>query len=328
MIKKLSITNFKSIKNIDLDCSKINIFIGAPNVGKSNILEALGFFSWPFYSPGGQLKNFVRFEQIPNLFYDEEINSPIAIEVDFGSLTLKFVNGSFEGKIEIHRNENQTVGASIQGDYNDLNAFSTWGMFPRGLGEIKFYRYSEIKQYSRIESDFLLPPNGDNLISVLQTHKDIRAGVNQIFSVYGLRLILKPQEKRIEVRKQLEDIDISYPYSLVSDTLQRMVFYQAAILSNKNSILIFEEPEAHTFPFYTKQMAEMIGLDSDNQYFISTHNPYFLGPLIEKTAKDDITVSIVYYQDYQTKIKKLDSTQLMESMETDIFSNIDRYLNK
>lgn len=248
--------------------------------------------------------------------------------MDSGILTLKFVNGSFVGKIDLQANENQKFGANISGSYNDLVILGTWGNFPRGLGEVKFYRYSQITKYSRIESDFLLPPNGDNLDSVLQTHKEIRAGVNQMFSTYGLRLILKPQEKRIEVRKQFEDVDISYPYSLVSDTLQRMVFYQSAVLSNKNSILVFEEPEAHTFPFYTKQMAEMIGMDKNNQYFISTHNPYFLLPLIEKTPKEDIIVFIVHYEDYQTKIKKLESSQLVESMEMDLFSNIDSYLSK
>ena len=70
-----------------------------------------------------------------------------------------------------------------------------------------------------------------------------------MFSKYGLKLILKPQEKRIEVRKQFEDVDISYPYSLVSDTLQRMVFYQTAVLSNKKSILVFEEPGSSYISF-------------------------------------------------------------------------------
>ncbi len=38
----VEIKNFKSIKDLRLDCKRVNIFIGKPNVGKSNILEALG----------------------------------------------------------------------------------------------------------------------------------------------------------------------------------------------------------------------------------------------------------------------------------------------
>ena len=46
MITKLSIANFKSIRQLDIDCKKINLFIGEPNTGKSNILEALALLSW------------------------------------------------------------------------------------------------------------------------------------------------------------------------------------------------------------------------------------------------------------------------------------------
>ena len=181
MIKKLSITNFKSIKKIDVDCSKVNIFIGEPNVGKSNILEALGFFSWSFYGSMSQLplnpphirtgtvsntlSGFVRFEQMTNLFYDEEIDNPIEISSDLGRLTLKFANGSFVGNIQSQSNESPASQGQLSGNYTDLRVIGYSGQFPILRGEVKFYRYSPITIYSRIESDFLLPPNGDNLVS-------------------------------------------------------------------------------------------------------------------------------------------------------------------
>ncbi|MHA1431833.1 MAG: hypothetical protein ACTSRV_15795 [Candidatus Freyarchaeota archaeon] len=52
-------------------------------------------------------------------------------------------------------------------------------------------------------------------------------------------------------------------------------------------MLVFEEPEAHAFPYYTKFLAEKIALDTSNQYFISTHNPYFLLSILEKAPKDE-----------------------------------------
>ncbi len=45
MISNLTIRNFKSIKELSLSCRKLNIFIGEPNTGKSNILEALSLRS-------------------------------------------------------------------------------------------------------------------------------------------------------------------------------------------------------------------------------------------------------------------------------------------
>jgi len=144
-------------------------------------------------------------------------------------------------------------------------------------------------------------------------------------------LVLRPQDNKMEVLKHHEDIFISYPYSLVSDTLQRIIFYLAAIHSNKDAILAFEEPESHAFPYYTKYLAEIIALDkSNNQYFISTHNPYLLLSLLEKSPKDDVGIFITYFEDYQTKVKPLsekDKEELME-MEIDIFFNIERLLAK
>jgi AAA15 family ATPase/GTPase len=44
-MSKVSIKNFKSIKHLEFNSRKFNIFIGEPNTGKSNILEAIGLFS-------------------------------------------------------------------------------------------------------------------------------------------------------------------------------------------------------------------------------------------------------------------------------------------
>ena len=78
MIKNLNIQNFKSIKHLHLDCKKINIFIGRPNTGKSNILEGIGIFSFQY----GELRDFVRFENMTNLFYDQELDEKIEIAID------------------------------------------------------------------------------------------------------------------------------------------------------------------------------------------------------------------------------------------------------
>ena len=108
-----------------------------------------------------------------------------------------------------------------------------------------------------------------------------------------------------------------------------MVFYLAAIDSNKDSFLAFEEPESHAFPYYTKYLAEVIALDkNNNQYFISTHNPYFLLPVLEKAPKEDVAIFITYFEDYQTKVKPLSHKQLGEIMEIDVFSNIERFLEE
>lgn len=324
MIQTLEITNFKSIKKLKLDCRRFNIFIGEPNTGKSNILEAIGVFSYPscvFY--GADLSKFVRFERPANLFYDQNLEEAVEIKLDSSVLTVKFENGRFEAQFV--KDGSEVV--KVAGGHRDFQSPGRWD--PEPLRQFKFYRFAVLSAFPKPESEFLLPPSGENLMSLLLTHRQLRAAANRLFSPFGLRLNLRPHENQIEVIKQLEDITISYPYSLASDTLQRLVFYLAAILSNKDSVLIFEEPESHAFPYHTKYLAESIALDErGNQYFISTHNPYFLLPLLEKCPKQEVAVFITYWEDYQTKVKLIAETELAEIMEIDIFSNLDRFLHQ
>ena len=42
MFDHLEIKNFKSVEHLELSCRRVNVLIGEPNTGKSNILEALG----------------------------------------------------------------------------------------------------------------------------------------------------------------------------------------------------------------------------------------------------------------------------------------------
>jgi len=322
MIKTLEIKNFKSIKQLKLDCKRINILIGEPNTGKSNILESLGIFSYGGYHAYSEFRNFVRFERISNLFYDESLDEQLRIQFDDKVFRLGFREGQFEGNIV----EKESELIQFRGDYGNITVRRSR---PGALSAFKFYKFAIQKVFQRLESDFLLPTSGANLMSLILAHKELRSLANQLFSHFGLRLGLRPQESRIEVVKQLEDIIISYPYSLSSDTLQRIIFHLFAILSNKDSILVFEEPESHAFPYYTRYFAETIALDEkNNQYFISTHNPYFLLPILEKASKEDIAVFITYFEDYQTKVKLLSTEEMEEIMEIDVFSNLDRFLER
>ena len=143
---------------------------------------------------------------------------------------------------------------------------------------------------------------------------------------FGLKLGLKPAENRIEVVKYYadEDIIVSFPYFMVSDTLQRIIFHLVAVESNRDSVLVFEEPEAHAFPYYTKFLAERIALDRLNQYFISTHNPYFLLSILEKTPMSDVRVFLTYLENMKTRVKALDEEDLTMILdrEVDPFFNV------
>jgi AAA15 family ATPase/GTPase len=318
MIKNLNIQNFKSIKHLHLDCKKINIFIGRPNTGKSNLLESIGLFSLPY----GKIKDFIRFENMTDLFYDQELSEIIKVIADDKLGEIKFQNGLFEASIANKDKRVFYFRAGYDGIEFDISKHEEQ--------PFKFYRFKVINYFTRQDSVFLLPPTGENLLFILQTNKSFRKLVTDIFSKFELSIVFEPVEKKLKVQKEIDNAKISYPYSLVSDTLQRIVFHLAAIETNKDSIIIFEEPEAHAFPYYTKFLAERIALDKTNQYFISTHNPYFLLPVLAKAPKEDISIFITYFEDYQTKVRLLTEKEMSETLDRDesIFFNLDEFTEK
>jgi AAA15 family ATPase/GTPase len=330
-VETLKIKNFKSIKDLVLPCRRVNIFIGEPNTGKSNILEAIGLISHVSYGP---LSNFVRFETMMDLYYDRNLEDNITVSFDEYTIQIVFKNGTFIGNFFFTDTNGNTATLNVF-NYN----YGGGGSLQRGrfgrvsqiLEMFKFYRFSKLKGFPDTSSDFLLPPHGQNLLHILLTRKDLRKTASDLFKKFGYRLLLTPSEGKIEVQKDLEDVAVSIPYTLTSDTLERIVFYLAAMYSNKDSVLSFEEPEAHAFPYYTKYLAERIALDqTNNQYFIATHNPYFLGSVIEKTPKSEIATFVTYFEDYQTKIKLLSESEIERAlaMGPDFFFNIDHFLEK
>jgi AAA15 family ATPase/GTPase len=65
-IKHIEIQNFKSIKHCIIDgCKRINVFVGPPNVGKSNILEAMGLMS--NFQNLDEFKSTIRYNDIFSL---------------------------------------------------------------------------------------------------------------------------------------------------------------------------------------------------------------------------------------------------------------------
>ncbi|HDH96159.1 MAG TPA: hypothetical protein ENF73_00340 [Proteobacteria bacterium] len=324
MIKSLEVKNFKSIKHLKINCKRINLFIGEPNTGKSNILEAIGLFSLPF----GELPDLVRLEDITDLFYDHDPANEVEVRADGDSYKITAESSSDYISIRM-----QIQGQSFLFSYRHQGEkINTPSLSPSQLGNmrIKFYRFKALRLFDDPYSHFLKPPDGKNLFTILYLKKEIRKFIGDMIRAFGFKLVLKPQEKKMELQKEVDDIAISHPYFLLSDTLQRTIFYIVAIETNKDSTLLFEEPESNAFPFYTKELAERIADDRSNQYFISTHNPYFLVPLMSKAPKNELGVFITYFEDYQTKVKPLEQEDIEEALdlEADIFFNLDRFLGK
>ena len=359
-LKELEIKNFKSIKHLKTDCKRVNVFIGKPNVGKSNILEALGLFDLGRSRNEKKiLSEFIRYEEISNLFYDDDLLNIIEVNTDkvraimryhtnnINQADLLIGNGDWMDQLMkisqstaniYHDFANIERNTLDQSGYNKpyYMALRPTGEATRGTSDlalscnipIKKYHFKELADISNKFPNYLLPPYGDNLFAIVDHDKDLRKEIADIFGEYGLQFVAYKKENKFEIEKSIDGYVNKYHYSSMADTFQRLIFYFAIIDSNKNSVLILEEPEVHSFPPYSQELSDRIIASTENQFFLTTHSPYLLQNLISNLDDSELNLYITYYENYQTKIKKLTSQELRQASEfsVDLFYNLDKFV--
>lgn len=324
-IQHINITNFKSIKECEIEnCKRINLFIGRPNVGKSNILEALSLFSIPYLRENTtkKLTNLIRLENETELFYNGETERHAFIKTDICECQLNF-------------NAKEGLVATLN-YYNDRIFKITIdpSLIVRGLSKpklfeppIKRYNYKQNVAYNKSHAKYLIPPYGFNLLSIIEHYKELKQEVINIFRDYGLEIAFDKGSQTIKIIQSGRDGIFLIPYNSIADTLQRIIFYKAAIASNNNSILLFEEPEAHSFPPYMTHLTQEMLYKKDNQYFIATHSPFILNDLLEN-GREELAVFTVHYEHNETQVRQLNKQQLHDIFQdgVDLFTNSESFI--
>lgn len=105
------------------------------------------------------------------------------------------------------------------------------------------------------------------------------------------------------------------------------IFYKSVIEGNRNSVIMLEEIEAHSYPPYISKVTNCILDDESNQYFITTHSPYVVNDFLEKKDKD-VAIYLVDLQDGKNIVRKLSDNELEEVYDDgiDLFFNGDMFL--
>lgn len=336
-INDIHITNFKSLRDVVISgCKRINVFIGEPNVGKSNILEGLGLLGLYYLGFNfGNIKSLVRTKTITDLFHNGNIDTDFHLGINgneyfcyaywVGTLELvtryldkdsqtlnEVINMVFDrnGKVLNRKNNSSIENNNFKIPFIKKYDFNNNAIITDGLGG---------------SLDF---PEGRNLFGVLSTNKELKKDFVEIFERYHLRLALDKAESEIKLIKETSDSDV-FILSLdqIADTLKRLLFYVAAIKSNRDCTLLFEEPEAHLFPPYISHITSEMIYNKSNQYFVATHSQFFLNDLMED-AKDDLAVYVVGYKNGETTINRLSDQQIHEiyNYGIDLFLNIKNYV--
>ncbi len=319
MVNSVNIQNFKSLRSVTFQPTRINLFIGEPNTGKSNILEALAFFS-PGVVREPLFHELLRFKNTADLFFDQRVSQPLCIDIGDFKVSLEFKEGMFQGTIHI----NGTITARFVMSHSALIQWQDLRT------TIRYYAFKPLTTFPNGQPGNLISPFGENLVAVLYSNEDLRQRIGAIVRSKGFRLQIKPTENELLIAKDVNDELYSYPWATVSETLRRIVFFMAVLETNENATLVLDEPEANTFPFYTKYLAERIALDSSNQFFITTHNPYLLSSIVEKAKSTELSVFVARMENFETKLSRIEDKRLPDLLElnSDAFFNLDKLVER
>jgi AAA15 family ATPase/GTPase len=312
-LKSVRIQHFKSIQDASLDCERINLLVGRPNVGKSNLLEALALMGPSYLDNGlGFAKPMVRYEQAADLFFDQGfLEEEIKVEADRSKLVKIWADrqGKFHFQMELRAQGSVSATFHADGSMGEFNVSKAAPFYP-----LKYFLFPDSQRFNnRGMGISLLPPYGENLLNILQINKNLRKEASAMFEAYGLELLVDTHSSRLEIAKRRDGVLFKTPFSLVADTLRRYLFHLAAIESNRDSVLLFEEPESHNYPPYIQLLAQRIMEEKTNQYFITTHSPFLFNTLIEETR--DVAVFVVEYENFQTTVRRLSEENLREIMD-------------
>ena len=290
------------------------------------------------------IKDLVRVKEIPTIFYNGIITEDFMVLLNkeygifgnysenvFSLQTQDTVGHSEFPGLRLGATKSSSVITSLR--YNDFSSFAGRQIFNNRKIEnpfvVKKYEYRKDINASVGNYSSLKYPFGDNIFSILQTNKDLRKEAEELFIEYGLEFLYDSREQEFTILKRTNSGIFTVPYELVADTLQRLIFFKAAIYSNNENILLFEEPEAHMFPPYMRKYTTDVIFNQGNQFFITTHSPYILDAFIENASKE-LSLYLVYYEGGETKVKVMNDDDLSEirNYGVDLFYNLESYLKR
>ncbi len=353
-IDNIEIKNFKSIRHQKIEgCKRINVFIGYPNVGKSNILEALSLFSL-LETYKIKFNEIIRTNELSQLFVDGDITSKIEININsYLNAQIIHLDNGCEFEIYSTEKEKGTVAPIVPEDVNQkhhltllkaillnpseielsFQASLTDKIWAKQIKPIKRYLF-DINHVSKISNslNYLSVPFGDNISRIIFSIPNVKKEIINLLEKFPLSIATSQDSSGIKFLKRLNDgTHFILDFQMIADTLQRLIFHKTAIASNKNSILLFEEPEAHMFPPYISKFTSDVTYDEqDNQFFITTHSPFVINDFMENLTKDEYSLYTVGYskETGETLIRRMTDEELHEIYQygVDLFLNLENYL--
>lgn len=347
MIEHIEIKNFKSIKDLSLNLSPINIIIGSNGVGKSNFIS---FFELmhnlyeqrlqEYIITRGGIDNFLHFGRRSSKYIagllDFDNTNAIYIDLipsDSEKCVIKETGDFFNYNSDNKKNYSKWNRVSwdrieTESQIKDINDNYRVKYIKEYLESFRVFHFhdtsskSAIRQLCNVSDVKYLRPNGENLAAYLnfirekhlQNFSLIEATIRSVAPFFD-KFDLAPSkfnEQNIKLEWLSKGNDSYFDANSLSDGTIRFIALTTLFMQDSlPKTIIIDEPELGLHPFAISKLASMIksAAAKGSQVIVSTQSV----ELLNHFEPEDIIVAD--RDENQTTLKRLDTEELSSWLE-------------
>lgn len=321
MISKISIKNFKSLENVDIECSNLNILSGLNGMGKSSIIQALLLLRQSYekrmlenegLSLNGDL---IKIGTVTEALYEFAEKEEISISLEFkngkNKLNWKFVKKTEQTDYSNSDYMPLSPDEDIPEYYEEFSLFKNntfkylnadrWVKNEYELSDYNVVRNRYLGKHGEFTSHFLIHYENEEINPnlIFENGSKINRLANQVsewMSEISPKIRIKTEKIKgtnsARLRYQFDEENLSSqeisPLNIGFGITYVLPVLVALLSSKKGDILIIENPESHIHPkgqsIIGKMMAKVA--QSGVQIFVETHSDHIInGALVSLHKK-------------------------------------------
>lgn len=305
-LKRVSLSGFKSIKQLDLELGPINILIGANGAGKSNFISIFTFFKNIL---DGNMQYHIKSNGLANSFlhFGPKVTDKIRLDIQFDPkgyhaefihdknddlLLFNFEHGSIKNSENVGTLV-RSIGDDGLPNYAVTESKFVYSQLFEDMKKCCVYHFHDtssaayFKQAQRLDSSVILRPDAANLAIVLYYIKryfpddyyqivlEIRT-VAPFFHDFHFEPQGEPGNEFLLLRWIHNTNNGIFSANQLSDGTARFICLATLFLQpaqHRPSTIVIDEPELGLHPNAIENLAEMIkSVSETNQVIISTQS--------------------------------------------------------
>lgn len=356
MIKNLEINAFKSIKKLSIPCTNLNIFTGTNSSGKSSIMQSLLIASQyittnrqnglnGYWINLGDFKSvrslYCKTDEIAICLEDETSEEILSLDIK-DNVAMHGVNISYEPYEVVMKKLYELFSYKRNFFYIPFDRIGVQETFNKNLEqETRFGRKCKYAiSYLEAQKDEVENNSIASELVMDKSNKTLLAQVNYwLKDIVGATIETESiDSQRIKVYYKMSDGIRHTPTNVGSGISYIISILIICLASEKNSIILIENPEIHLHPKAQSKLMSFLYFiaNSGRQLFIETHSDHIFngiraGIATEEMDSKKVTVNFVTCDEKegtQNNVIEFGKKGRISNNLPDLFEQFDLDLNK